>query len=233
MSTAGFEVLAYEETPLGVLCLRRREILQERGTYVTEITLNHEFLMSSYNTESERALSRLALEMHKGSSLEVLVGGLGLGYTAQAVLASDRVASLQVSEFLPQVIEWMKAGLVPLSEELNAEKRLSIAQEDFYAKLELSPTQKYDLILVDIDHSPKEQLNLQNKNEQFYTVEGLQKAKTHLKSGGILGVWSYAESSPFASALETSFKEVRIEKIPFENKLLGEKHTDWLFFARD
>ena len=59
--SANFEILAYEETPLGPLCLRRRRVLGHSGTFVTEITLNHEFLMSSYNTASERALASLAI----------------------------------------------------------------------------------------------------------------------------------------------------------------------------
>ncbi len=56
------EILAYEDSPLGPLCLRRRELLSEPGTMVTEVTLNHEFLMSSYNTESERAISNRSIE---------------------------------------------------------------------------------------------------------------------------------------------------------------------------
>ena len=73
-----FEILAHEETSLGVLCLRRRELLGRPGTFATEITLNHEFLMSSYNTASERALADCALEFLGGDSndVRVLVGGL-------------------------------------------------------------------------------------------------------------------------------------------------------------
>ena len=73
-----------------MLCLRQRELLSEPGTMVTEITLDHEFLMSSYSTASERALSRFALDMHPGRDLKVLVGGLGLGYTAHEVSAVSK-----------------------------------------------------------------------------------------------------------------------------------------------
>ena len=113
MSPSNIEILAYEPSPLGVLCLRRRELLSAPGTVVTEITLDHEFLMSSYTTASERALAARALEMHSGGGLEVLVGGLGLGYTAREVLTSDRVGRVEVVEFLPQVIDWLDRGLVP------------------------------------------------------------------------------------------------------------------------
>ncbi len=231
METPLFEILAYEPTQLGVLCLRRRELLCEPGTLVTEVTLNHEFLMSSYLTASERALSTIALGMHSGTGLRVLVGGLGLGYTARAALESDRVSTCEVVEFLPQVIDWLKQGLVPLSDELNADDRLTVTHGDVYQRLADPPNRKFDLILIDVDHSPDE--NLGTANSDFYTAEGLQRAKLHLAEGGLLGVWSYAESSPFADALRDVFRDVQIEPVTVFNNLIDVEQTDWLFFARD
>ncbi|MEO1974088.1 MAG: hypothetical protein ABGX07_21170, partial [Pirellulaceae bacterium] len=73
MSELNLEILAYEESPLGLLCLRRRELLSQPGTVVTEVTLNHEFLMSSLYTDSEQALARTAIQQHSGEGLRVLV----------------------------------------------------------------------------------------------------------------------------------------------------------------
>ena len=226
-----FEILAYEPTELGMLCLRRRELLCEPGTVITEVTLNHEFLMSSYLTASERALSEVALTMHAGTNLRVLVGGLVLGYTAQAALQSDRATRCEVIEYLPQVIEWLAQGMVPLSEELNAESRLHVTHGDVYQKLLSPPEESHDLILIDVDHSPDE--NLGTANGQFYTADGLRRAKRHLAEGGILGVWSYAESSPFVDALREVFREVRVEPVTVFNNLINVEQTDWLFFAHD
>ena len=108
MSAPKLEILAHEPSRLGMLCLRRRELPHDPGVMVTEITLNHEFLMSSLNTASERALSLTALDMHEGDGLSVLVGGLGLGYTAQAALSSTRVARVEAVEFLPEVVAWLE-----------------------------------------------------------------------------------------------------------------------------
>ena len=58
-------------------------------------------------------------------------------------------------------------------------------------------------------------------------------AKEHLAPEGVLGVWSYAESSRFAGALRTVFSEVRIKSVTFENRVVGEEETNWLFFARE
>ncbi len=230
MTPSNLEILAYEDTPLGPLCLRRRELLSAPGTVVTEVTLNHAFLMSSYNTASERALSTFALEMHEGAELRVLVGGLGLGYTAQAALGSPRVAGVEVVEFLPQVIDWLERGLVPLSAELKADPRFATVPGDVYARLAAPPSERFDVILIDVDHAPDDPLG--DANGAFYTEEGLERARRHLAPGGILGVWSYAESSPFARALRKVFPEVRIEPVTFFNDLVDEETTDWLFFAR-
>ncbi len=229
MSKLNFEVLAYEQTPLGLLFLRRRELLSQPGTIVTEVTLNNEFLMSSLYTDSERVLAEHGLELHGSDQLKVLVGGLGLGYTAQAALKSNRVVQLEVVELLPQVIRWTRDGLVPLSSELNNEPRLKISQGDVYRRLQEPPAEQFDLILIDVDHSPDERLA--EENVSFYTDAGLQAARQHLNQNGVLAVWSYAESSPFADAMRQVFENVSVVPVTYHNALIDETRTDWLFFA--
>ncbi|MHC4608265.1 MAG: spermidine synthase [Planctomycetota bacterium] len=230
MNPTNIEILFREPGPLGVLCLRRRELLCAPGTMVTEVTLNDECLMSSYSTISERALARRALDMHAGRDLKVVVGGLGLGYTAREVLASDRVGHVEVVEFLPQVIDWLDRGLFPLADELKADPRFAPLEGDIYDRLSRPPERKHDLILVDVDHSPDEPLS--EANVPFYTEGGLELAAGHLAPGGVLGVWSYAANRPFADALGRVFGEVRVEPVTFEDHLYDEVQTDWLFFAR-
>ena len=230
MTPGNLEILAYEHTELGTLCLRRRELLASPGTVVTEITLDGEFLMSSRHTASEEALARIALEMRPGDDLDVLVGGLGLGYTAHAVLESPRVARVEAVELLPQVIEWLEEGLVPLSSALEADARFRVVRGDAYARLAAPPADPFDLVLIDIDHAPDERLG--DVDDAFYTEHGLERARRHLAPGGVLGVWSYAESSPFSLALESVFEDVRVEPVTYFNDLVGEERTDWLFFGR-
>ena len=231
MSPSNIEFLAYETTPLGDLCLRRRELLSRPGTFITEITLDFELLMSSYNTVSERALASEALARHPGRDLSVLVGGLGLGYTANEVLQSPRVGRVEVIEFLPQVVGFLRQGLVPLSPALLGDPRFAVREGDVYAALREPPGERWDLVLIDVDHSPEEQLGA--GNESFYTEAGLTRAKQHLAPGGILAVWSYAESSPFADALRAVFTVAETVPVRFVDDLLDEEHTDWLFLARD
>ena len=148
MAKSNIEFLAYEETPLGTLCLRRRKPLSLDGVTVTEVTLNHEFLMSSLYTDSEQALSQIAIEMHGGNNLRTMVAGLGLGYTAFEALKSEQVDHVEVIELLPQVIDWVKNGLTPLAKQLYDDPRLVVTHADAYAKLAASPETQYDLILI-------------------------------------------------------------------------------------
>ena len=224
-----FEILAQEPSVLGELCLRRRELLGEPGRIVMEVILNGEFLMSSQITLSERALSGRALEMHAGKDLSVLVGGLGLGYTTHELLKSERVAGVEVVEFLPQVMGWLDRGLLPLSADLKSDSRFAVSEGDIYARLLGPPKQKFDLILIDVDHSPEEVLG--ETSRSFYLEDGLRKAKQQLAPDGILGVWSYAESTPFAEALRAVFSDVRVEPVKYLNDVTYERVSDWLFFA--
>ena len=238
MSKSNLDILAYEPSPLGLLCLRRRELLSQPGKIVTEVTLNHEFLMSSLYTDSEECLARTALQMHSGNDLRVLVGGLGLGYTAREALLSDRVTRVEVVELLPQVIDWLESGLVPLSTELRiamgneigSGRRLEVTQGDIYGRLAGPPSDLFDVLLIDVDHSPEERLG--DQSISFYTTQGLQAARRHLTADGVLAVWSYAECSPFADALRTVFEHVRVEPVTYDNHLIDQQRTDWLFFAR-
>ena len=224
------EILACEESPIGLLILSRRPLLGDPDTVVTEVTLDHELLMSSYITASERALAGIALDFHSGKTLNVLVGGLGLGYTVHEVLKSDRAAMVEVVELLPQVIDWLAGGLVPLAGVLNSDPRLGVTEGDVFARLSADPGETHDLILIDVDHSPDERLG--GSDGSFYSVEGLRKAKRHLSPGGVLGVWSYAENNAFHETLCEVFSHVRIETVTFESELIEREDTNWLFFAR-
>ena len=207
---------------------------------VTEVTLNHEFLMSSYLTESERALASKGLlrvnqdERQEGISSEakksVLVGGFGLGYTVAEALKSKNVSSAEVVEFLPQVIGWLNDKLIPLANELNQDSRLKITLGDIYERLTKAPEATFDLILIDVDHSPQDVLG--NQSFGFYTVDGLQTARSHLNPGGVFGVWSYAEDSPLLAKMHKVFSDVEVEQVTVWNDLIDVEQTDWLFFGR-
>jgi spermidine synthase len=222
-----FEVIEHAESPIGVLILRER-VLPVPG--VIELSLEHELLMSSAVTVSERELATRAIAMHGGRDLDVLIGGLGLGYTAKAALDSDRVARVDVIELVHDIIRWVERGTIPLGKELIADPRFRASQGDVFARLRDAATTAYDLILIDVDHSPDERLG--EPSESFYERHNLALAARHLKPGGVFALWSTSESPAFEAELRQTFADVRVEPIEFFNETTERPETNWLFLAR-
>src|SRR5688572_23015845 len=127
-----FVELACEDTPMGEISLRRRRDLT-LDVDVFEVKLGDEYLMSSLFTVAERALADLGLAMVDGAGLDVLVGGLGLGYTAANVLLDERVRSLVVVDALAEVIDWHRRELLPCSSALVGDGRCSLVHTDFFS----------------------------------------------------------------------------------------------------
>ena len=128
-----FEELDYQRTALGELILRQRQVLALDGREIFEVKLNDEYLMSLLFHESEVALTDLGLVELTGEGWDVVVGGLGLGYTAAAALKYDQVARMIVVEALAPVIEWHQRELVPNGKLLAEDARCRYYHEDFFA----------------------------------------------------------------------------------------------------
>ncbi len=231
-----FEELDYAPTPIGTLTLRRRHDLRLRED-VYEIMLGQDFLMTTAFTESEIALGRLGLAACQGDALDVVVGGLGLGYTAEAVLDVGSVANLLVVEFLAPVIEWHQSGILPLGTRLVDDPRCRLVEGDFFAMTAGAgfdadrPGRRFDAILADIDHAPDHLLD--DRSDSFYRPEGLRVLSRHLKPGGIFGLWSNEASDPrFLDRLGAAFAEAWAEPVTFDNPLTGKPFTQTVYLAR-
>jgi spermidine synthase len=232
-----FEELDYRPTPMGVLTLRRR---RKPGTDIDifEIKLGDEFLMSSAFTAAEIALADIGLASLSGGGLDVVVGGLGLGYTAQAVLAHEKVGSLIVVDALPEVIEWHQAGLIPIGRELSADGRCRLVHGDFF-KMATStsghldpdePGRRFDAILVDIDHAPDNLLH--PSHAVLYTAAGLQRLSEHLKPGGVFALWSNdPPEAAFTAVMESVFGAVTAHVVAFDNLNADEEVSNTVYIG--
>lgn len=236
--SALFEELDYQVTPLGTLILRRRRDLATGGD-IYEIKLDEEFLMSSKFTASEEALGRLALADLAQSGLHVVVGGLGLGYTAVAALQSPSVRSMVIIDAMKPVIEWHESGLLPLGNVLTTDKRCRFVHGDFFEMAAspetgfdpLNPGSRYHAILLDIDHSPHEVLR--PSNASLYTFQGLRKLSEHLLPKGIFALWSNnPEDEEFTEVLRTAFGVARAEPVVFDNPLQNREARQCVYLAR-
>jgi spermidine synthase len=216
-----FEELDYRPTAIGALSLRRRR-LPGSEIEVYEIKLDEAYLMSSRFTAAEVELARLGLAALDGEALDVVVGGLGLGYTARAALEEPRVASLLVVEALGPVVEWHEQGLLPLGPGLTGDPRCRLVEGDFFALAAdpqagfdpAQPGRRFDAVLLDIDHSPRKLLD--PANAAFYAPAGLRRLAEQLRPGGVFALWSNDPPDPdFVADLEQVFASVRAEVVGF------------------
>jgi len=234
-----FEELDYRPTPIGDLRLRRRRMVQFGDLDIFEIILGDDFLMTSLFHESEDQLSNIGLAQVPGNNLDVVVGGLGLGYTAAAALEHDSVGSLTVVDYLEGVIDWHNRHLVPMSERLTSDPRCEFVHADFFALSQDTqnsyqpdkPEQKYDAILLDIDHTPTNVLNPSNLH--LYTEQGLTQLASHLKNNGVFALWSDGHPiESFNQQLNKVFCEATSHLVEFDNPVTGGSSVGTVYVAR-
>ncbi len=227
--SARLEELDYQKTPMGDLTLRRRRD-DALGVEIYEVKLGEEYLMSSLFTVAEEALAELGLAAVSGEALDVVVGGLGLGYTAIAALRDPRVASMTVIDTMPAVIDWHDRGLLPVSAALTGDPRTRLVLADFFAVMRAEPLVRYDAILLDVDHSPRHQLD--PSHADLYTVDGLRAAERHLADGGVFALWSDdPPDAEFMAVLGAVFPHPTAHVVDFANPLTGGTSSNTVYVA--
>jgi spermidine synthase len=221
---------------MGEISLRRR-LEPTLLVDVYEAMLGDEHLMSSLFTTSEIQLARLALAEVSGGGLDVIVGGLGLGYTARAVLEDPRVRTLHVIEALDAVIDWHRRGLVPLASELTSDARCHLDHGDFFALAEAgagfgpgTPPRPH-AVLVDIDHTPRHLLH--PSHAAFYTPGGLGRLAAQLAPGGVFALWSDdPPDDAFLTILRGAFASCDAHVVTFPNPHTGGEASNTVYVAR-
>jgi spermidine synthase len=228
-----FEELDWRPTPMGDISLRRR-LEPSLGIDIYEVKLGEEFLMSSLFTVAEVALADLGLARLEGQGWDVVVGGLGLGYTARAVLADPRVRTLAVVEALGEVIDWHLRALLPLAEELTGDPRCRLLQGDFFALAAADDgfgegvPDRLHAILVDIDHTPRHVLH--PSHAAFYSPAGLRRVAGRLHPGGVFALWSDDPPDPeFVGVLEQVFATTEAHVVRFANPLTGGESANTVY----
>ena len=231
-----FEELDARDTPMGTISLRRR-VEPSRQVDVYEVKLGDEFLMSSLFTVAEVALATIGLSAVDGDDLDVVVGGLGLGYTACAVLDEPRVRSLTVVEALPEVVGWHERGLLPDAARLLTDERARLVVGDFFALAAgddgFDPehaARRFDAILLDVDHSPRHVLH--PSHAPFYRETGLRRLTRFLRPGGAFALWS--DDPPdheFVAVLERVLVHVEAHVVRFPNFLTGGESANTVYVA--
>jgi spermidine synthase len=235
--SARFEEIDWRPTAMGDISLRRRRD-PATGDDVYEVKLGDEFLMSSLFTAGEIALTRLGLAELPDIALDIAVGGLGLGYTAQAALDDHRVRSLVVIDALGEVIEWHQRQQVPLGASLASDPRCRLVQGDFFAMVEdacgldpREPERRFHAILLDVDHSPRHVLH--PRHATLYQPAGMRALAHRLHPGGVFALWSNdPPDEQFNSVLADVFAESEAHVVDFDNPLQGGTAANTVYVAR-
>jgi len=217
--------IARAETERGELVLRER---RENGApSVLELRANGVFVMDTLETSTEQALADAALDLVP-EPRDVLVGGLGLGYTMHKVLSDQRVQRCSVVEIEPALVEWMRDGTVPHGPAMLADERANPVVADIAAAVSEAAEESYDLVLLDVDNGPGHLVH--EHNAELYRTPFLTEVRRMLRPGGVVAIWS-AEASP---ELEATMQEVfgNAETTGYDVALQERDEKYWLHVAR-
>ena len=169
------------------------------------VRVRGEALMSTRRSGSEQAMATLALPAGAPSSdAQVLIGGLGIGYTLRAVL--DHVgpmARVTVLELLGEVVDWNRGPLAACAGYALDDPRVEVRIGDLFDYLFdylAAGTASFDAILLDVDNGP-EAFTVRS-NERLYQPAGLVALHRALRPGGVLVVWSAFRSQVFERRLQ-------------------------------
>ncbi|WP_370188158.1 hypothetical protein [Aeromicrobium sp.] len=198
-------------------------VVRVRADGATELRVNGVFVMDDVETSSERLLADLVLDL---GAREVLVGGLGLGYTAQALLAGD-VERLVVAELHADVVAAVRAGAGAGPSVLD-DPRCTVEVGDVRDVVAAQPDASLDAVLLDVDNGPD--FLVHETNAAVYAADGLADAARVLRPGGTLAVWSMADSAPLRARLAALLDDVGAVAVPVD--LQGRSEHYWVLTGR-
>ena len=224
MSVEHVEV-ARAESERGEIVLRARR--EEGGPEVLELRVNGVFVMDTAETTSEVALATAALELVE-EPRQVLVGGLGLGHTLQAVLTDPRVERCTVVEIEEALVGWMRDGTLRHGQQVLADARANVVVADVSLALAEAREASYDLVLLDVDNGPGYLVH--EGNAALYEPPFLGLLRRVVRPGGAVAIWSAAESATLEANLEEVFGDVEPQSYAVD--LQGREETYWLYVAR-
>lgn len=200
--------------------------LMQRG-HEFSIRVGTTELMNSRLSGSEEALAELAAARLGGRSQpQVLIGGLGMGFTlraAQKAFALD--ARLTVAELVPEVVEWAKGPLRPIFGDCLEDSRVQLSLGDVRQVISENAG-AFDSILLDVDNGPE--ALTRRSNRVLYGARGLTRAFQALRAGGVLGVWSAGEDAQFTGSLKRAGFTVETKRVRARTSGGGSTHMIWM-----
>jgi spermidine synthase len=196
-------VVARVSTERGELVLRRV------GSHF-EIISNGTFLVDTRDGRSERLLVEAALQRHDAPH-DVLIGGLGVGFSLIAAVADSRVERVTVVEIEQALVDWHDAHLAAFSSRLLRDARVTVAVADISTHLAAHPS-SYDVVCLDVDNGPD--WTVTDANTALYDVAGTGRIVGSLRPRGVLSVWSAGVSPRYEQRLRSQLDDLTVLEVP-------------------
>ncbi|MBZ9889332.1 MULTISPECIES: spermidine synthase [Mesorhizobium] len=199
--------------------------LKRRGTEFS-IMLGTNELMNSRLSGSEEALAKLSCGRIAGHSQPtILIGGLGMGFTLRAALAElANDAGIVIAELVPAVVAWARGPMAEIFGGCLDDPRVTIQETDVGQLIRSQPA-AWDAILLDVDNGPEGIVH--KSNDALYSLQGLAAARSALKPGGVLAVWSQGPDNGFTRRLKQAGFGVE-EVSTRANGKRGARHIIWI-----
>jgi spermidine synthase len=196
--------------------------LMRRGAEFA-IMLGRTELMNSRRSGSEKALATMSCaKLRDRQRAHLLIGGLGMGFTLRAALAElGAGARITVAELVPSVVAWARGPLAEIFGDSLIDPRVDIREGDVGGLIK-SARSAYDAILLDVDNGPEGLTS--SANDALYDLKGLSAARTALRPGGVLAVWSSGTDKSFTQRLRKS--GFRVEELNLRAN--GARHVIWI-----
>ncbi|WP_242346310.1 spermidine synthase [Anaeromyxobacter terrae] len=179
-------------------------------------------LMTSRTHGSEEALAAAALTRARAPR-DVLVGGLGLGFTLRAAL--DRLppgARVVVAELIPALVLWNRGPLAHLAGRPLDDPRVRVVEGDVLQRI-AADRGAWDAILLDVDNGPSALAH--PANARLYGEAGVSACRDALRAGGALAVWSAGQDPRYVARLGRAGLAAEAIAAPARGEAGGVRHA--------
>ena len=183
-------------------------------------------LMNSRVHGSEEALADLGCTHLKTTdNAQILVGGLGIGFTLAATLKTVLPsAQVTVAELIPAVVEWNKGPLGECAGNPLQDSRTQVHVGDV-AELLSGKKQRFHAVLLDVDNGPEGLTH--SDNQWLYSTGGLDDIYKTLQPEGMLAIWSAGPDQLFMIRLKKAGFKVEVRTVRARPGK-GSRHTIFL-----
>jgi spermidine synthase len=186
-------------------------VLRQRSGGHFEIISNGVFLMDTSDGRSERQLIGAAMAQTPASAPDLLIGGLGVGFSLIHAVRETAAAHIDVVEIEPVIIGWHRKHLRSLTASSIADARVRVIEADLADWLRTAD-RDYDVICLDTDNGPN--WLVFEANEGLYSDAGLDLIGSRLRPDGVVAVWSAAADPAFEARLRARFRCVDVLTTP-------------------